>query len=197
MLTDFINTGIYDKNRAFYTTTSPSMDILISSNLERLLYLLLGMDKCRAYMRELSEKGSYRVTDDDLKLIQESFESYSTDEEKTAQVLKYLYENKNCLTDTHTSVAFGAAFEYMSANKTDRKMLTVSTASPYKFASSVYTALTGNSPSGELEALDELSGLTGVPIPAPLCNLDKKTIIHSEVISKDEMVSATLAFAES
>ena len=172
------------------------MDILISSNLERLLYLLLGMDKCRAYMRELSEKGSYRVTDDDLKLIQESFESYSTDEEKTAQVLKYLYENKNCLTDTHTSVAFGAAFEFMNNCKADRKMLTVSTASPYKFAADVYRAITAKSPSGDIEALTELFELSGVEIPLPLRDLDKREVVHGGVISRDGMENATVEFAK-
>ncbi|MBQ1260589.1 MAG: threonine synthase, partial [Clostridia bacterium] len=196
VLTDFINTGVYDKNRAFYTTMSPSMDILISSNLERLLYLLLGAKKCRGYMKELNERGAYRVSPEDLALIQESFTAYSTDEEGTASTLKFLYENKSCLTDTHTSVAFGAAFEFMNNCKADRKMLTVSTASPYKFAADVYRAITAKSPSGDIEALTELFELSGVEIPLPLRDLDKREVVHGGVISRDGMENATVEFAK-
>ena len=195
VLTDFLRTGVYDKNRAFYTTISPSMDILISSNLERLLYLTLGSEKTAGYMRSLAECGKYELSADDLAKIAESFVGYYTDENETRRTVKEVYENKNHLIDTHTAVAVNALERYMSENKATGKMLVVSTASPYKFASDVYRSLTDKAPSGDLEALTELNKLTGVEIPCPLASILKKAAIHTEVIDKSEMDDAVLKLA--
>ena len=197
ILTDFLSSGVYDKNRDFHTTMSPSMDILISSNLERLLFVLLGADKTAKYMSKLAECGRYELTAEDFSKVKESFVGYYTDEELTAKTIKAAFEEKNCLIDTHTAVAVSAAERHMNAYKTERKMLTVSTASAFKFAADVYRSITGCAPSGDVEALDELSTLTGVPIPAPLAAVRKKPILHDSVIDKSEMERVVREFARS
>ena len=196
VLTDFLKTGTYDRNRDFYTTISPSMDILISSNLERLLYVTLGCEKTADYMQQLADTGRYTLCAEDLSKINESFIGYYTDEEKTKSTIKELFENKNCLTDTHTAVALNATNEYMRESKTERKIVTVSTASPYKFANDVYHSLTGKLPKDELSALGELSRLTGVPVPMPLCGLEAKEIRFARTIEKGDMENAALEFAK-
>ena len=195
VLSEFLTTGVYDRNRVFYTTMSPSMDILISSNLERLLYVTLGADKCRAYMQELATTGRYELTAEELALINESFVGYSTSEDECSATVKSVYENKNCLIDTHTAVAVNSTYRYMSDYKAERKIVAVSTASPYKFARDVYTSLTAKEPSGDLEALEELHALTQVDIPTPLASILHKEVRHTGIIDKSEMESATLAFA--
>ncbi len=196
VLTEFLTSGVYDKNRIFHTTMSPSMDILISSNLERLLYVTLGAEKTAKYMDELSEKGRYALSEDDFKKISCNFIGYSANEDDTAKTIKEIYENKNCLIDPHTAVAFSATNKYIKTNKAERRILTVSTASPYKFAIDVYTSLTGSQPKDELSALDELCELTGVSIPKPLKDLGKKRIIHDSVINKTDMTDAVSEFAK-
>ena len=197
ILTDFLASGVYDKNRDFYTTMSPSMDILISSNLERLLFVLLGADKTAKYMNELALSGRYELSADDLARVKESFVGGFTDEELTAKTIKAAFEEKNCLIDTHTAVAVSAAERYMNAYKTERKMLTVSTASAFKFAADVYRSITGTAPTGDIEALDELSALTGAPIPTPLDAIRKKPVLHDSVIDKTEMERVVRDFARS
>lgn len=194
VLTEFLTTGRYNRIRDFHMTISPSMDILISSNLERLLYVTLGSQKTKAYMDMLSTKGEYTLSDEDLNLIRESFVGYSADEEMTAKTIKKIYNEKNCLIDTHTAVAISATERYMNASKAERTVLTVSTASAYKFAKDVYKSLTDRV-TDDLEALSALCQLTGVDIPLPLSGLEEKTILHSGVIGKDEMETATLSFA--
>ena len=196
VLTEFFDSGVYDKNRTFHTTMSPSMDILISSNLERLLYVTLGTDKTAKYMNELAVNGRYTLDGEDLEKIREDFVGYSADEAETARTIKSVYENKNCLIDTHTAVAFSATERYMKANKAERRILTVSTASPYKFAADVYASLTGVRPDDELMALSMLEALTGEPIPTPLRELEGKTAIHTSVIEKNEMKDAVSVFAK-
>ena len=196
VLTEFFGTGVYDKNRVFHTTMSPSMDILISSNLERLLFVTLGAEKTAKYMEELAENGKYALSCEDLAKISEDFIGYSADEGQTAQTIKAVYENKNCLIDTHTAVALSATERYMKANKAERKILTVSTASAYKFAADVYASLTGQRPTDELEALSMLEALTGEPIPAPLRELGSKAAIHTSVIKKACMKDAVSEFAK-
>ncbi len=195
ILTDFLREGVYDRNRAFYTTMSPSMDILISSNLERLLYLALGTEKTAQYMKSLSECGRYTLEAEDLEKITESFIGYCTTEEECSETVREIYEKKNCLIDTHTAVAIHATKCYMTDYKAERKVVAVSTASPYKFARDVYTSLTAKDAAGDLEALEELHALTGVDIPTPLSSILTKEIRHTGVIDKSEMESATLAFA--
>ncbi len=196
VLTEFLTDGVYDRNRIFHTTMSPSMDILISSNLERLLYSELGADKTAKYMAELNECGRYTLEEDDFKKISAHFVGYSASESDTAKTIKAVYENENCLIDPHTAVAFYATHKYIEDNKAERKILTVSTASAYKFAADVYTSLTDSRPLDELEALDMLSALTGEPIPTPLSHLGEKEILHSSTIKKTEMKDAVSVFAK-
>ena len=195
VLTDFLDNGTYDKNRTFHATMSPSMDILISSNLERLLYTALGAEKTAEYMKSLADFGSYTLSAEDFARISESFVGYYTDEEATAKTIKDTYENKNCLIDTHTAVAVSAATRYMDSSKAERKILVVSTASAYKFARDVYRSLTDTDASGDLEALDELEALTSVKIPAPLAAIRKKDVIHNTVIDKSDMEKTVKNFA--
>ena len=196
VLTDFLATGCYDRNRRFYPTISPSMDILISSNLERLLYLTLGSEKCAGYMKKLAKEGKYTLTPEDKARVCESFVGYCTDEDMTKSTIKDTFENKNYLIDTHTAVALSAAQRYMSDYKAERKMLTVSTASPYKFARDVYASLTEACEIPELQAPEALAALTGVAIPLPLAELRGKEIRHRDSINKEEMENATLDFAK-
>ena len=196
VLTQFLNEGVYDRHRLFHTTMSPSMDILISSNLERLLYTELGADKTAAYMQKLAEDGKYKLSDEDFAKISASFVGYSASEADTASTIKHIYENENCLIDPHTAVAFYATGKYIEDNKAERRILTVSTASAYKFAADVYTSLTDSRPTDELEALNMLTALTGEPIPAPLSGLGEREILHSSTINRDEMKDAVSAFAK-
>ena len=195
VLTEFFASGRYNRNRTFYPTVSPSMDILISSNLERLLYLSLGSEKCAAYMSRLASTGEYTLSAEDFALVCADFKAYSTSEEETLNTVRDYFKNKNYLIDTHTAVAASAAQRFMNDYKAERKMLTVSTASPFKFASDVYASLTGECPS-ELSAPELLGRLSGVDIPAPIATLRDKRILHSRSIKKEEMEKATLDFAE-
>ena len=195
ILTDFLTTGVYDRNRLFHTTMSPSMDILISSNLERLLFTVCGAERTAAFMRELNESGRYDVGADILAKINESFIGYFTGEEECAKTIKRTYKNENRLIDTHTSVAVSAAKRFMSDYKTAEPMLVVSTASPYKFASDVLASLTGEKPEDDLEAPKMLSELTGVEIPMPLARIFGLAPIHQGVINKEDMKASVRDFA--
>lgn len=196
VLTEFLASGVYDRNRSFYTTTSPSMDILISSNLERLLYLTLGAERTKQYMYSLSATGRYELTADELSAIRADFVGYFTTEEETAQTIKETYENKNCLIDTHTAVAVHAASAYVRENKAERKMLVASTASPYKFANDVLAALRGRRAANDIAALSELEAYTGTKAPEGLAALTSKAILHNDVIDREAMRSNVLDFAE-
>jgi threonine synthase len=195
VLTDFLTDGAYDKNRPFHTTMSPSMDILISSNLERLLYLALGADKTRSYMQSLNENGKYRLTNEEFAKISEHFVGYYTDEEDCKATVKSVFEKKNRLIDTHTAVAVCAADRYMNDSNATSPMLVVSTASAYKFAADVLLSLSGSKPEDDLDALKLLEQLTGEPIPTPLSEILGKTPIHTKVIEKSEMKESVISFA--
>ena len=193
ILTDFLRTGVYDRNRAFHTTMSPSMDILISSNLERLLYLIAGSEETASYMKQLNEKGVYKVSDEVMAKIKADFCGYFCDEEGTARTIKSIYEGYNYLSDTHSAVAIDSAMQYLDENKDAAKRIIIaSTASPYKFASSVYEALTDKTAPEGPAALDALCELTGVEITAPLAGLDKKTVRFTRVIESADMPAVTL-----
>ena len=189
ILTDFLRTGVYDRNRAFHTTMSPSMDILISSNLERLLYLIAGSEETASYMKQLNEKGVYKVSDEVMAKIQKDFCGYYCDEDGTAKTIKSIYEGYNYLADTHTAVAISSALQYLSDEKDGaaKRIIIASTASPYKFASAVYEALADKTAPEGPAALDALSELTGVEITAPLAGLDKKTVRFTRVIDSADM----------
>ena len=194
ILTDFINTGVYDKNRAFHLTMSPSMDILISSNLERLLYFTAGTQETADCMKKLSEVGKYEVSSAAMATIKENFLGYFADEEETAKTLRKVYTEYGYLADTHTSVAFDCAEKYVNNTGDNKPMVVVSTASPYKFAADVYKSITGKTASDGTAALDELSALTSTEISYPLRDLDKRTVNFNTVIESDAMLDEVYKF---
>ena len=195
VLTEFLRTGRYNKKRVFHTTMSPSMDILISSNLERLLYLSLGAKKCAEYMAKLSSAGEYTLTDDEMKLIRADFVGYSTDEDECKRTIRDVYENARRLIDTHTSVAVSAARRYRANTRSTDAVMIVSTASPYKFAADVYRSLTQKDPASDLEAPYALEELTGVEMPSPLRKVLSMDPIHTSVIERDQMQQDVSTFA--
>ena len=196
VLTEFLECGTYDKNRTFHATVSPSMDILISSNLERLLFTLIGPKATKEYMQKLMSDGKYTLSKEEFDRVKESFVGFYTTEEDTAKTIKEVYEKENYLIDTHTAVAVCAAKRYMNAYGAERKILTASTASPYKFAADVYKSLTDKSASSGLNALSELSDYTSTEIPKPLAAVLTKEVIHKSVIEKSDMEKTVLDFAK-
>ena len=196
VLTEFLTVGVYSRNREFFKTISPSMDILISSNLERLLYLLFGTEKCRAYMQSFQTCGEYRLTDEDLKAVKAHFVGYCADDDMTRETIKTVFEEEKYLADTHTAVAICCARAYMRESEVQRKMLTVSTASPYKFASDVLSALGAVPEADGVGVLDELFAFSALDIPSSLGELSQREIRFSDIIAKDGMESAVLSFAE-
>ena len=198
ILTDFLRTGVYDRNRDFYLTMSPSMDILISSNLERLLYFVAGQEKVRGYMEQLAQTGRYEVGQEILDKIHETFVGYFSNEENTARTIQETYRDKKYLIDTHTAVAAYCANAYAADHPEDNTpMLVVSTASPYKFADHVYRAVSGTDATSNLDALQELTAFTSVEIPYPLKGLAERKVRFSKTISENEMKEAVLTFANS
>ena len=185
ILTDFLETGVYDRRRDFYTTDSPSMDILISSNLERLLFYALGMDdgKLREMMKELSEKGFYKAEKDVMDFIKADFDCASADDEEGAEGIRKLWEEDRYLMDTHTAVAYACAQQFTEYGKT----VILSTPSPYKFAPAVLKALGEDVPKDCFKAMDRLEALTGMPQPERLKALKEKPVLHTDVIRPEEI----------
>ena len=191
ILTDFINTGVYDKNRDFYTTTSPSMDILISSNLERLLYHLCGENDelINELMKALSESGKYEVDSNLLSEIKAVFSAGFADEKGVFDTINEQFNSFNYLCDTHTAVAIKVYEDYVKSSGDDIVSVIDSTASPYKFSKSVLSAIDSSLSdiSDEFKTVDELNRLTGAEVPAPLKALKDKEIRFKEVCSKENM----------
>ncbi len=197
ILTDFINTGIYDRNRPFYTTVSPSMDILISSNLERLLYHLT--DENDALIREwfgaLKADGRYEVNDTVKQRIKESFYAGCCNDEQTKAAIKKVFDEYGYLCDTHTAVAYKVYEDYKNATGDDTKTIVVSTANPYKFGYAVYDALGGKEVSAdEFELISKLEKLTGTTCPAALANTKDKEVRFTGSVESEEMPAAVLDF---
>lgn len=198
VLTDFLRTGIYDRNRDFHKTITPSMDILISSNLERLLYHVTG-DKTKVadWMNELKETGRYDVGADTLAKIKETFWADWTSDDDTEKLIAKVYKEKHYVSDTHTAVAWQVAQNYIAATGDEHKMVVVSTASPYKFNGSVLEALGVNTKDvDEFQLLDKLHELNENPIPQGLDSLRNKAFIHKDVCDADGMKQAVLHFVE-
>ncbi|MBR5273014.1 MAG: threonine synthase [Clostridia bacterium] len=197
VLTDFITNGIYNRNREFFTTNSPSMDILISSNLERLLYHLQGndSDKTSALMKSLSETGTYTVDADTLAKIKELFECGFCDDEGTNATIKNVFNSNKYLCDTHTAVAISVYENYRKATGDKTPTVIDSTASPYKFCASVLDAVKGDcGDADEFTMVDELSAYTGAAIPSPIANLKGKTPrFDKNICGKDEMAGTVLS----
>ena len=194
VLTDFIRTGTYDKRRPFYKTTSPSMDILVSSNLERLLFLLSDQNDVlvASLMKDLAEKGVYSVPESLKEKLQAEFSAAFATDEEAAKTIFRTYTENGYLADPHTAVALKAAKE----EKKENVMVVLSTASPYKFSAAVLEALGEKAPSDEFDCMARLSEKTGVPIPKNLAGLKNKKILHDSVIEKEEMLSYVLKCAE-
>ncbi|MBR6594248.1 MAG: threonine synthase [Clostridia bacterium] len=194
ILTDFFETGVYDKRRPFYTTSSPSMDILISSNLERLLYFVLGAEKCAELMKALSEKGVYSVGEDVRKALAADFAGFSGDEAATeATIARYF--DMGYLCDPHTAVALYCADRYKEQTGDSTPMLVASTASPYKFPAAVLRALGKEAPEGDFALIDALEEISGVCPPTGLSSLKGKAVRFDRVIEKEDIDSAVYGFA--
>ncbi|MBE6093269.1 MAG: threonine synthase [Selenomonas ruminantium] len=196
VLTDFLQTGRYDRNRAFYKTITPSMDILISSNLERLLYHVTG-DKAQVagWMAELNTSGSYEVDVKTRGIIKETFWADWVDDAATKKCIQQVYMQHKYVLDTHTAVAYQVAENYRHATHDEHVMVVASTASPYKFNGSVLDALQAETAGlDEFALLDKLQELNENPIPAGLAALRTKTVLHKGVCDKDKMNEAVMNF---
>lgn len=190
VLTDFINTGVYDRNRKFYATCSPSMDILISSNLERLLYILSGNDdaQIKQWFGALAKDGKYEVTDDIKKKLKEEFYAGYCDDNDTKAAIKNVYEKYSYVCDTHTAVAVKVYDDYRKATGDTTRTLIASTASPYKFSASVLDAISPESESeDEYKMVDKICELSKIDIPQSLACLKDKQIRFTGSIDKSSM----------
>ena len=169
VLTDFIENGVYDRNREFFKTMSPSMDILISSNLERLIWTLSGPEVTKDCMARLAKDGKYAVPADTFELVKDSFSGFYADERETAETIKKAFDENGYLIDTHTAVAVCCLDKYRRATGDATPAVVVSTASPYKFARDVIGALGIKAESDDpAYLLDTLESITGTKAPAPL-----------------------------
>lgn len=190
VLTDFINTGIYDKNRQFKTTVSPSMDILISSNLERLLYLATNGDdaQVKTWMEALKSEGKYEVTEDVKAKIKDVFYAGCCDDTETLDEISDVYQESSYVMDTHTAVAKRVYNKYIDETGDNTKTVIVSTASPFKFSDSVLKAIKGEIESdNEFDMLTELSEAAEASIPKSLAELKTKPVIFRTTCDKEEM----------
>ncbi len=190
VLTDFINTGIYDINRDFYVTNSPSMDILISSNLERLLFHLSGSNSEEiSYLMECLEKDKRYEVSEDIKSGLEEFYGDFTDVDCTNETIRSMYVQNSYLMDTHTAVAYNVYQKYLSNSKDISPTIIASTASAYKFAESVAKSIGISETEREFEYMDKIWSETNVEIPKGLQHLDTKKVIHSRCIETKDMES--------
>ena len=190
VLTDFIQTGVYDKNRPFYNTTSPSMDILVSSNLERLLLALTGdPGEVAGYMDQLKTTGRYQVSDKVLAKLQQEFAAGFCDDTQTKAQIAKTWKEHRYLIDPHTAVAFHVLDEYRRASGDETPTIVVSTASPFKFCDSVLDALGVADKAQGLAILDQLAEATGCPVPAPLASLKGKSVRFTQWVERDNMAS--------
>lgn len=186
VLTEFLTTGRYDRRRPFHKTISPSMDILVSSNLERLLYLASGgdADMVAEKMHQLEQRGWYQI-DDLLQKIQETFLCGCCDDPLTCETIRNVWAREHYLLDPHTAVAWAVAGQH-KATLTGQTVV-LSTASPYKFAPAVLAALGKTVPDDAFAAMDELQALTGLAAPAPLAEIKSLPILHRDCIEINEM----------
>ena len=192
VLTDFLTTGTYTAKREFFKTTSPSMDIMVSSNLERLLYHVTGSDtEVAALMKSLAETGSYTVRPETLRTIQESFACGWSSEEQVAGEIRARCEQDGYLCDTHTAVAFHVAAQH---KRDGVPMVVLSTASPFKFPRSVLEALGQTAPVNDFEAMQQLEEITGRTAPASLSALRRKAERFNTVIDPEQIAQVALSY---
>lgn len=194
VLTDFFGTGVYDKNRPFILTSSPSMDILISSNLERLIYEIAGgdADENGEYMRRLRADGKYAITDAERALLSDFYGGCATEDEVSAEIAR-VWENYGYIIDTHTAVASSVYDKYRAETKDGTPTVIASTASPYKFARSVMSAIDEKyAVCGDFELIDELARISGVPIPPAIEEIRSAPVRHTRTAGKTKMKDAVM-----
>ena len=194
VLTDFLTTGVYDRNRPFHTTISPSMDILISSNLERLLYAVTGEDdaRVRTWMDQLKQTGRYEVDGEVLEKIKALFSAGFCSDEQAKAVIAKAFREKDYLMDPHTAVACHVLEQYRQETGDGTVALVVSTASPFKFCDSVLDALGVAEKQTGTAILEQLTQVTGRQAPKPLAELSGKQIRFTQCVAREEMLSAVL-----
>lgn len=196
VLFDFFESGAYDRNREFVLTTSPSMDILISSNLERLIYRIAGNDpvKNQMFMESLKTEGRYEITPEMKAELSDFYGNYAGEEE-TAKTIFDLYDKTGYVIDTHTAVASCVYNKYKAASKDDKKTVIASTASPYKFTRSVMKAIDAKYDAMEdFELVDELEKISRVAVPAAIEEIRTAPILHDHVCDKTEMKQTVMNF---
>ncbi len=194
VLRDFIRTGVYDRRRPFLRTTSPSMDILVSSNLERLLYFLTGSaETVSSLMASLSREGVYRLPGEAAARVREQFFGARASDGEAAAALKKTYERSGYVADPHTAVALHAVDCFRAETGTARPVAVLATASPYKFSRPVLAALGQDDEGDEFALIERLAALSGVPVPAGLSALSGKKELHPDVIEKQEMEAFALS----
>ena len=188
VLTDFFTTGTYDKKRDFHVTTSPSMDILVSSNLERLIFHLQGNDaiKTKELMGKLAEKGEYSISNADEDILS-LFEAGFATEDETATEIKRIYDLSDYVEDPHTAVASAVYKNYVEKTGDQRPTVIASTASPYKFPRVAVAAITGKDSGDDFVAVQELKDLSGVSIPAAVNGLETADVLHKTVVATNDM----------
>ena len=193
VLTDFIRTGVYDRNRPVHTTISPSMDILVSSNLERLLYYMTGDAATGGFMAKLNAEGRYALDADTRERVQAVFSAGCCGDGATREAIGRVFREKGYLMDTHTAVAWQVLEDYRRETGDKSQAVVVSTASPFKFAADVLDALGKTAGEDPLRALSDASGL---PVPAPLRGLDARPVRFPAVADKAEMRAVVGRFLE-
>lgn len=188
VLTEFLTTGVYDRNREFFTTISPSMDILISSNLERLLYSVSGSENVKQWMKQLSEDGKYEVDCETLAEIKALFAAGCCDDTQTKETIAKVFKEKGYLCDTHTAVAVKVYYDYKEKTGDSTPAVIASTASPFKFSAAVLEAVAGGTEGlDEFEMVERLAEVTGKACPEQLANLRDKAVRFDGCCSKNEM----------
>ncbi len=192
VLTDFIKTGTYNRNRDFYTTISPSMDILISSNLERMIFELSGNDdkKVAAWQNSLSQNGSFSVDEDIKNKINDLFWGGCCDDGETLKTIGKYFNEYGYLCDTHTAVALNVYEQYVKTTGDNKPTVIASTASPYKFAKSVLSAVSESKGANEFDSVKLLSKETKTEIPEPIKALENAEVRFNEICEKDEMLQS-------
>ena len=197
VLTDFIRTGTYNRNRPFHVTASPSMDILVSSNLERLLFTLSGSaPETAGYMQALKENGQYTVSRELLGKLQSEFSCGFCDDVRTRKAIGSVWAEHHYLMDTHTAVAYQVLCDYRKETGDETPAVVVSTASPFKFCDHVLAAIGGNADASGVQLIDRLSEAAGIPAPKPLSGLAERTVRFDGCVEKEEMPQTVLDFVQ-
>ncbi|SQB89856.1 threonine synthase [Clostridium tetanomorphum] len=196
VLYDFFEGGIYNKNREFKVTSSPSMDILVSSNLERLLYYISNENEelINSIMKKLNSIGEYSINDDMKNTLNDFYSGFATDEE-TYKTIKDIFKKESYLIDTHTAVAYKVYKDYKNSTKDNRKTIIASTASPFKFTRDVCKALNiYDNKMDDFKLVYKLSSFADIDIPNSIKDIENREIIHNNLCNKEEIKSEVKKF---